>query len=211
MFELRIPCLDSQQRPMPNQQVVVYLADGVTAPELFDLQNQPLYHILQTDNSGLIQFRLDTEVILTFRPRYGQTLGNLYPLYDPTNPVVPEDPHVSEIFELFAGEVIQASRGLKILNTGDLAHASAEDAADYGNLVGIARQTGAAGQPVEFASSGYYTDTGLTLTPGKPVFLGANGSLIQAPLPGTLSFIQSVGVAVTANTLRITLSPAILR
>lgn len=196
---------------MPNQQVVLYLADGITAPPLLDLQNQPLYHILTTDNSGLIQFRLGTEIILTFRPRYGQVLGDLLPLYDPSVPVVPEDPRVSEIFELFAGVVIQVSRGVKVLPGGDLAHASAIDPSDWGNLVGISKQTGTLGQTVEFISSGYYTDSGLSLIPGKPVFLGEDGVLIQAPLPGTLSFIQSVGVAVTANTLRVTLAPAILR
>jgi len=83
MFELRIPCLDSQQRPMPNQQVVVYLADGVTPAAIFDLNNTPISNTLVSDNSGLIHFRIVSEVILKFQPKYGSVLGAVLPLYTP--------------------------------------------------------------------------------------------------------------------------------
>mgnify|MGYP000679777679 CR=1 FL=1 len=83
MFELRIPCLDAQQRPMPNQQVVLYLADGVTPAAIFDLNNIPISNTLVSDNSGLIHFRLDEEVILTFKAQYGTTEGPLLPLFTP--------------------------------------------------------------------------------------------------------------------------------
>lgn len=83
MFELRIPCLDAQQRPMPLQAVAVYLADGVTPPALFDLEDLPLSNLLVTDPSGLIHFRLDEEVILTFKAQYGATEGPLLPLFTP--------------------------------------------------------------------------------------------------------------------------------
>ena len=95
--------------------------------------------------------------------------------------------------------------------SGLLRQADAENVADLNTIIGIAIQTGSSGNPVDYVSNGYITNTSWAFTARKPLFVGVNGELIHAPLPGTLTFIQQIGVAVSATTAMITISPAIKR
>lgn len=211
MYQLRLPCLDGNSQFLLNQQVAVYLADGVTAAPVLNEDDEPRSHLFMTDASGFIQFRLATLISLTFRVLTGTQYGDLLPLYDAG--AVPAPP--AEINTVESGVVgataVNTGYAVTTDGSGLLRQADAENVADLNTVIGIALQTGNSGNPVDYVSNGYITNTSWAFTARKPLFVGANGELIHAPLPGTLTFIQQIGVAVSATTAMIAISPAIKR
>lgn len=211
MYQLRLPCLDGNSQFLLNRQVAVYLADGVTPAPVLNEDDEARSHLFMTDASGFIQFRLATLISLTFRVLTGTQYGDLLPLYDAG--AVPAPP--AEINTMESGIVgataVNTGYAVTTDGSGLLRQADAENVADLNTVIGIAIQTGSSGSPVDYISNGYITNTGWAFTARKPLFVGVNGELIHAPLPGTLTFMQQIGVAVSATTAMINISPAIKR
>lgn len=211
MYQLRLPCLDSNSQFFYNRQIAVYLADGTTPAPVLNEDDEARSHLFMTDASGFIQFRLATLISLTFRLLTGTQYGDLLPLYDAG--AVPAPP--AEINTIGSGVVgataVNTGYAVTTDGSGLLRQADAENVADLNTVIGIAIQTGSSGSPVDYISNGYITNTGWVFTARKPLFVGANGELIHAPLPGTLTFMQQIGVAVSATTAMINISPAIKR
>lgn len=211
MYQLRLPCLDSSGQFYYNQQVAVYLADGVTPAPVLNDDDEPRSHLFMTDASGFIQFRLATLISLTFRTVTGTVHGPVLPLYNAgVGPTPPAE--VNTVGSGIVGATaVNAGYAITTDGSGLLRQADAENVADLNTVIGIAIQTGSPGSSVNYVSNGYVTNTGWSFTVRKPLFVGINGELIHAPLPGTLTFIQQIGVAVSATTAMINLSPAIKR
>lgn len=211
MYQLRLPCLDGNSQFLLNRQVAVYLADGVTPAPVLNDDDEARSHLFVTDASGFIQFRLATLISLTFRVLTGTQYGDLLPLYDAG--AVPAPP--AEINTIESGIVgataVNTGYAVTTDGSGLLRQADAENVADLNTVIGVAIQTGSSGSPVDYISNGYITNTGWTFTARKPLFVGVNGELIHAPLPGTLTFMQQIGIAVSATTAMVNISPAIKR
>lgn len=211
MYQLRLPCLDELFQPLPLRQIVVYLADGTTPAPVFNLDDEPRSASFLTDLSGFIEFRLATPVTLVFRVVTGTLLGDPLPLYTSGTPL-PGQPEVNTQISGIVGAVgITSGYAVTQDEFGLFRVTDAEDPLDFGKTTGIAVRTGAPGASIDIVSSGYLTNTAWTFTEGKPLFLGAQGELIHAPLPGTLTFIQQIGVALSATTVMIHIAPSIKR
>lgn len=211
MYQLRLPCLDSNSQFLINKNVVVYIADGVTPAPLFNADDEPRSPSFMTDASGFIEFRLQSLITLRFRVLTGTLYSDDLPLYDAG--VTPSLPmKVNTVGQGIVG-IAPITAGYMVTPDGasGLSLASADNLLHFSVSVGVATQTGNTGDAIQYVSSGYITNTGWAFTTGKPLFLGLNGELIQAPLPSTLTFIQQIGVAVSATTAMISISPAIKR
>lgn len=209
MYELRLQCLDPRGFPLTKMQVRIFTANGISAPALFDTFNLPTSNLFTTDAWGYLIFRIQGLETLTFRTTRNNALGPLLPLYS-AGPSTPPPPVVQEAYPAIAETQVLAGRGVRFTDAGGVSQARADTLGDLNKLVGVSRQNANPGSPLSILSSGYYTDSGLSLTLGA-VFLGLGGDLVQAPLPSGLRYIQQLGVAVSSDTVMLTISPAILR
>lgn len=211
MYQLRLPCLDGNSQFLVNKNVVVYIADGVTPAPLFNADDEPRSPNFMTDASGFIEFRLQSLITLRFRVLTGTLYSDDLPLYDAgVTPTLPME--VNTVGSGIVGATaVNAGYAVTTDGSGLLRQADAENVADLNTVIGIAIQTGSPGSSVDYVSNGYVTNNSWTFTARKPLFVGSNGELIHAPLPGTLTFIQQIGVAVSPTTVMLTLGPAIKR
>jgi hypothetical protein len=90
---------------------------------------------------------------------------------------------------------------------GEARHADPTILTDGARVIGVSLNAAVIGDPVTVRQSGLVVDASLGLTPGWPVYLGANGALTQTPpaLPGA-AYQLRVGSALAADTLLVGLS-----
>lgn len=91
---------------------------------------------------------------------------------------------------------------------GDVAVADPTIAAHGFSVLGIARGAATSGAQATVATAGTMEHSGWTWTPNAPVFLGANGSLVQTPYSGAV-FLKVMGLALSATRISVNLQPTL--
>ena len=107
---------------------------------------------------------------------------------------------------VIAAATISAYTGVALAN-GDAIQADSTQAAQRGNVLGVATNGANAGGGVNVQYAGPLEYNGWNWTLGEPVFLGAAGVLTQA-VP-TSGFSQILGIPLNPTTLLIQMQPAI--
>lgn len=118
-----------------------------------------------------------------------------------------------------AGGPINVGDAVRIDSNGHLTKCCANSSSAAGTCVGIALNTATAGAMVNYIQSGIADSGRLDLTPGTPVYINTDGSLIQIAtdaeattfLNGSAVFLQKVGIAVTTNLVQVGIEPAVLK
>ena len=88
---------------------------------------------------------------------------------------------------------------------GEVLPASSDNVTHAGKVIGIALQTGVAGDLVEVCRGGVITNLGWGLSPTENYFLGIDGFITNVvPMTG---FLQEVGIAETADSMYLDLQP----
>lgn len=94
------------------------------------------------------------------------------------------------------------------MSSGGLAPGDNNTTAYFNSIVGIALTTTTIGNPVTIQNSGVITYSGWNWSLGQPIFIGSAGVLTQTvPISG---FVQTIGVAITAQSFVINISIPIL-
>ena len=119
--------------------------------------------------------------------------------------------------ELVAAEAIQAGQAVYINASGQLAVCRANNAANAGLCVGVAFNGGSVGTAITYVISGV-TQAGSELTPGKPVYINTDGTLINLSTDAEVEtfyesneFLHRVGTAVTSNLVQVHIESAITK
>ena len=118
-----------------------------------------------------------------------------------------------------AGGPISAGDAVRVDSNGHLVKCCANDSSAAGTCVGLALNAATAGATVNYIQSGIADSGRLDLTPGIPVYINADGSLIQIAtdaevttfFSGAAVFLQKVGIAVTNNLVQVGIEPAVLK
>ncbi|MBL8895093.1 MAG: DUF2190 family protein [Rhizobiales bacterium] len=93
----------------------------------------------------------------------------------------PQGPASDTTMTLPAGAAVSGHRVIAWEN-GEARHADPTVLTDSRRVIGVSLNAALTGDPVTVRQSGLVVDTSLALTPGWPVYLGANGALTQTPL-----------------------------
>lgn len=119
--------------------------------------------------------------------------------------------------ELIAAQSIAAGQAVFINTNGQLAVCSASNSNHAGLCVGIALNGGSAGSTITYIISGI-TSGGYGMTPGSPVYIGADGTLVSLMTESDIeafynsaAFLQRVGTAVTSNLVQVNIEPAVTK
>ena len=118
----------------------------------------------------------------------------------------PQGPAGDTTITLPAGAAVSGHRIIAWEN-GEARHADPTLLTDGRRVIGVSLNAALTGDPVTVRQSGLVVDASLALTPGWPVYLGANGALTQIPpaSPGA-AYQLRVGSALAADTLLVGLS-----
>jgi hypothetical protein len=112
-----------------------------------------------------------------------------------------QDTVSNSLVRLPCAETILESYAVKLNSANQLEKCSAFDINHINSLIGLAKQTGNLNELITVNKSDLITNSTWSWTPNKPVFLGLNGTLTQAPIG--VAFLQQVGIAITATQLLI--------
>ena len=121
--------------------------------------------------------------------------------------------------ELVAAEAIAAGQAVYINASGQLAVCRANNAANAGLCVGVAFNGGSVGTAITYVISGVtQAPAGATLTPGKPVYINTDGTLINLSTDAEVEtfyesneFLHRIGTAVTSNLVQVHIESAITK
>ena len=121
--------------------------------------------------------------------------------------------------ELVAAEAIAAGQAVYINASGQLAVCRANNAANAGLCVGVAFNGGSVGTAITYVISGVtQASAGATLTPGKPVYINTDGTLINLSTSAEVEtfyesneFLHRIGTAVTSNLVQVHIESAITK
>lgn len=105
-----------------------------------------------------------------------------------------------------ADEAISALRVVRVSAPGHCVYARHPEVESKAPL-GVTTTAAVMGDKVNVVLSGEVTDPSWTWTPGQPVLLGTLGTLTQVT---TSDFVLSVGIALTATTIHVRITPPII-
>lgn len=111
----------------------------------------------------------------------------------------------------FAGQEIPAFRVVYVsseTNTVNACDASSSDT--YGKAVGVTKASALQNDRVQYVAAGLLEDPGLDLTPGQPVYVGADGRLVEADQVSGLAYVQRIGIALSSSALQVSIGTAVL-
>jgi hypothetical protein len=95
---------------------------------------------------------------------------------------------------------VAAPQAVYETSSGEIAVADSTVLAKSYSVLGVAQSSGGSGSSIKVATAGSIAQTpGITLSPGYPVFCGANGLLTQTPVAGSVAL--QVGIAISSSTL----------
>jgi hypothetical protein len=94
--------------------------------------------------------------------------------------------------------------------SGEARHADPTVLSNARRVIGVSLNAALTGDPVTVRQSGLVVDASLALTPGLPVFLGADGTLTQnPPAAPAAAYALRIGSALAADTLLVRISQPI--
>ena len=106
-----------------------------------------------------------------------------------------------------ASSALSGHRMVALADAGQVALANNSEYAHAVTTVGITLNAAASGASISVKSGGPIEFAGWSWTPGQRVFLGASGSMSQAPTGGL--FTKALGFAITPTLLMLDIQPAI--
>jgi hypothetical protein len=121
----------------------------------------------------------------------------------------PQGPAGDTTITLPAGAVVSGHRVIA-WESGEARHADPTVLSDARRVIGVSLNAALSGAPVTVRQSGLVVDASLALTPGLPVYLGANGTLTQIPPAApAAAYALRIGSALAADTLLVRISQPI--
>ena len=118
----------------------------------------------------------------------------------------PGPPGPSASLQLPAGATVSADTAVAVVN-GQVYPASSGDLAQFGNVVGIASNGGAAGTLITILQAGEISLSSWNFTLGQAVFVGTTGPVTQTP--PTSGFVQQVGIPTSSTSMAISIEQPI--
>lgn len=100
---------------------------------------------------------------------------------------------------------------LVCIKNGQAQLCKASDVSTANLLAGVALSNASQGSEVEYMQIGVIQDPAFSFTPELGIFTGATGRMDQSPNPDDIAYLQRVGLALTVNTVQISIESAILK
>lgn len=107
-----------------------------------------------------------------------------------------------------ADQALGGHRIVRSTGAGTVDYADASQLLHGDDTLGLTTNAAAAGDAVNVLTFGSITESSWAFVPQQPVFLGANGLLVQVPA-AEAAFLQQVGYAEAADTLFVDIDPPI--
>lgn len=104
---------------------------------------------------------------------------------------------------------IGGHRVVRSAGAGTVSYASNSEPLHGDDTIGMSANAAMAGQEVTVVMSGALAFNGWAWTPGKPVYLAADGLLTQTPDMDTAAFAQTIGHASDPQTVFVAVEPPI--
>lgn len=108
-----------------------------------------------------------------------------------------------------ASEGLGGHRIVRSTGAGTVGYASNANPLHGDDTIGMSANAAVAGQDVAVITAGALTFNGWAWTPGKPVYLAADGLLTQTADMDTAAFVQVIGHASDAQTVFVAIEPPV--
>ena len=120
----------------------------------------------------------------------------------------PPGPAGTAILQRVAAQALSAHRVMRSVDASLVDYCDNATISHGTTLLGISTNAAASGAAIGVLTSGVMSEPSWALTPGLPIFCGANGTLTQVYTPG--AWVRTVGYAESATSIVIQISQPII-